>query len=140
MTSFFEMAHAISALGFDVYICKAPQKTILFVNPQTHRIYVCFYEPFINSTNKGLFGFGVIHLDTETRQPCYIGAEYGHFNSKNGTLTSSELTAFLKTMISDLENDYRKETFLKLFKASELSEKYIAKISFKFGFKYQYKI
>lgn len=140
MKNIYKTANKISALGYDVYICRIPQNAIFFVDCQTRRIYVCFYEAPVDSKHRGLLGIGVIHLNTKTGQPYYMGAEYGCFVRKDGVLMTPNFNSFFKAMISDIEKSYRDDPLFPLFTADELSEKYIAQIAFKLGFELKHKI
>ena len=154
MTNFLKMAHAISDLGYDVYIFKRfadggkddfiPQlskiRTIFFINRQTGKIYTCSccWMP----AEKFAFGFAAIEYKAETGQVRYGYSGYVYWCQEDGTLDVSNLKCFLDYMLLDMDEVYgAKDTIgSSLFRTDVFSTQGIAHIALRLGFKLQYKI
>lgn len=152
MTNFLRMAHALSNLGFDVYVFRRfascgrkgqffpkleANRTIIFVDKQTKYVYTCAYEVWNNMASA--FGFGTLDYDTK-RRCLYYGYEgHGYRCDINEQLDIENLSAFVQETLAEIE-DTTPHPRYRRYKATSDSVHYIAEMGYAAGFKFQYQV
>lgn len=153
MTNFFKMTQAIADLGYDVYIFKrfadggrgdfiyqlSKIKTVFIVSPSTGRVYTCSHNCFLFDASD--FQFGAIEYSPTKEQVQYGWEGYWYPFQENGDLDTTDLKDALDEFFSDMEEAYSEDrTDSILYKAESLTERDIARLGYRLGFRYKYRI